>query len=151
MCPGENHLASLSLIFLICKMETKIWLILPLSGGFPGIAVVKNLPAMEEMQEMQVWSLAREDPLEKEMQHSPVFLSRGSHGQKSLVGYSPWGSKDSDMTEQLNTHVHAPITGKLSRFWIQNDPDCWSILIREIPRSEIIWSRGVEIYYMLIN
>ena len=64
MCPGENHLASLSLIFLICKMETKIWLILPLSGGFLGIAVVKNLPSMEKM---QVWSLAQEDPLEKEM------------------------------------------------------------------------------------
>ena len=25
------------------------------------------------------------------------------HGQKSLVGYSPWGHKESDMTEQLST------------------------------------------------
>ena len=28
------------------------------------------------------------------------------HGQKSLAGYSPWGHKESDTTEQLNTHVH---------------------------------------------
>ena len=26
------------------------------------------------------------------------------HGQRSLVGYSPWGRKESDMTEQLSTH-----------------------------------------------
>ena len=27
------------------------------------------------------------------------------HGQKKLAGYSPWGHKQSDMTEQLNTHI----------------------------------------------
>ena len=30
-----------------------------------------------------------------------VFLPGESHGQRSLEGYSPWGSKESDMTEQL--------------------------------------------------
>ena len=29
-----------------------------------------------------------------------------SHGGKSLVGYSPWGCKESDMTEQLHFHFH---------------------------------------------
>ena len=33
-----------------------------------------------------------------------VFLPGKSHGQRSLVGYSPWGHKESDMTE--NTHIH---------------------------------------------
>ena len=28
------------------------------------------------------------------------------HGQRSLVGYSPWGCKELDMTEQLSTHIH---------------------------------------------
>ena len=28
------------------------------------------------------------------------------HGQRSLVGYSPWGRKESDMTEQLSIHTH---------------------------------------------
>ena len=31
----------------------------------------------------------------------PVFLSRESCGQRSLAGYSPWGHKESDMTERL--------------------------------------------------
>ena len=32
-------------------------------------------------------------------QPTPVFLLGKSHGQKSLVGYNPWGHKESDMTE----------------------------------------------------
>ena len=33
-------------------------------------------------------------------QPTPVFLPGKSHGQRSLVGYSPWGCKESDMTEE---------------------------------------------------
>jgi len=32
-------------------------------------------------------------------QPTPVFLPAESHGQRNLAGYSPWGSKKSDMTE----------------------------------------------------
>ena len=35
-----------------------------------------------------------------------VFLPGKLHGEKSLVGYSPWGCKKWDMTEQLKTHTH---------------------------------------------
>ena len=35
-----------------------------------------------------------------------VFLPGESYGQKSLVDYSPWGRKESDMTEQLGTAQH---------------------------------------------
>ena len=34
---------------------------------------------------------------------TPVFLPGESHGQKSLVGYSPWGRKESDTTERLHS------------------------------------------------
>ena len=44
---------------------------------------VKNLPAM---QETQVQSLGREDPLEKAWQPVPVFLPGEFHGQRSLAG-----------------------------------------------------------------
>ena len=50
------------------------------------------------MQETWVQTLAWEDPLEKEMEISLVFLRGKSHGQKSLVGYSPWAAKESHMT-----------------------------------------------------
>ena len=32
---------------------------------------------------------------------TPIFLAGEFHGQRSLVGYSPWGHKESDMTERL--------------------------------------------------
>ena len=48
---------------------------------------VKNLPAM---QETQVQSLGREDPLERrEWLPTPVFLPGELHGQRNLAGYSP--------------------------------------------------------------
>ena len=34
-----------------------------------------------------------------------VFLSEQPHGQRSLVGYNPWGHKESDTTEQLSRHA----------------------------------------------
>ena len=52
--------------------------------------VVKNPPAV---QETWVRSLGWEDPLEKERPPTPVFLPGESHGQRSLVGYSPWGRR----------------------------------------------------------
>ena len=60
------------------------------------VQIVKNLPAA---QESQVQLLGQEDPLEKGMQPTPVFLPGKFHGQRSLAGYSPWGHKESDMTE----------------------------------------------------
>ena len=42
---------------------------------------------------MQVQTLGQEDPLEKKMATTPVFLPGKSHGQRSLVGYGPWGHK----------------------------------------------------------
>ena len=63
---------------------------------------VKCLPAMWET---QVRSLGQEDPLVKEWQPTPVFLPGKFHGLRSLVGYSPWGCKESDMTERLHFHI----------------------------------------------
>ena len=47
------------------------------------VQAVKNLPAM---QETQILSLSREDPMEKEWLPTPVFLPREFHSQRSLVG-----------------------------------------------------------------
>ena len=51
---------------------------------------------------MWVRSLVQEDPLEKGMQPTPISLPGKSHGQRSLVGYSPWALRKSDMTERLS-------------------------------------------------
>ena len=67
--------------------------------------MVKNLPAMQEMQETRVRSLGWEYPLEEGMAtHSSGLCLPGKfHGQRSLVVYNPWGHKESDMTEQLSS------------------------------------------------
>ena len=41
-------------------------------------------------------------PWRRSWQPTLVFLPEESHGQRSLVGYSPWGHKESDTTEQLH-------------------------------------------------
>ena len=44
-------------------------------------------------------------PWRRKWQPTPVFLPRKSHGQRSLVGYSPWGHKESDMTEHFSAEA----------------------------------------------
>ena len=45
-------------------------------------------------------------PWRKKWQSTPVLLPGKSHGQRSLVGYSLWGLKESDTTERLHFHFH---------------------------------------------
>ena len=54
---------------------------------------------------MRVRSLGREDPLEKEMATHSSMLAGKSHGQKSLVGYSPWDRKESDTSKTLQYYA----------------------------------------------
>ena len=44
-------------------------------------------------------------PWKRKWQPTPVLLPGKSYGQRSLVGYSPWGPKESDMTEGLSMHI----------------------------------------------
>ena len=60
--------------------------------------MIKNPPAM---QETWVRSLGLENPLENGMATTPVFLPGESHGQRSLVGCSPWDRKESITTERV--------------------------------------------------
>ena len=60
---------------------------------------VKHLPAMRET---WVRSLGQEVPLRRKWQPTPELLHRKPHGQRSLVGYSPWSCKESDTTEWLH-------------------------------------------------
>ena len=69
------------------------------TSDWPSWLTVKSLPAVWET---QVQSLGWEDPLEKEMVTHSSILAWRSHGWRSLAGYSPWGSRELDMTEQLH-------------------------------------------------
>ena len=60
--------------------------------------MVKIPPAMWET---WVQPLGGDDPLEEGMATHSVFWTGDSHGQRSLLGYSPWGHRESDTTERL--------------------------------------------------
>ena len=53
---------------------------------------------------MQIPSLGGKILWSRKWQPAPVFLPGKSHGQRSLVGYSPWGQRESDMIERPSTH-----------------------------------------------
>ena len=65
----------------------------------PVAQTIKNLPVTWE-----TWllSLVGKIPWRKEWLPTPVFWPEEFHGQRNLAGYSPWGCKESDTTEQLS-------------------------------------------------
>ena len=54
-------------------------------------------------------------PWRRKWPPTPVFLPGKSHGQRSWMGYSPWGCKESDMTEHIHTHMPTYIMKYLSQ------------------------------------
>ena len=73
--------------------------------GFPGGAVVKNLPAKagDSRDAESLIPGSGRSPWIRKWQPTPVFLPGKSHGQRSLAEWSPQSCKESDMTEQLST------------------------------------------------
>ena len=74
--------------------------------------IVKILPGM---QEVKVQSMTQENPLEKEMATTRVFLLE-FYGQRTLVDYSPWGCKELAMTKQL-TYTHTDEIMYITVWW----------------------------------
>ena len=58
-------------------------------------------------------------PWRRKWQPTPVFLPGKSHGRWNLVGYNPWGHKESDMTEWLHFHFQSLQVEKLATFGIR--------------------------------
>ena len=67
---------------------------------------------------------------------TPLFLPGELHGQRSLEGYSPWGRKESDTTEQLNHHYDQSHLLGLP----------WGQTVRSLPavQDTWVWSLGGE-------
>ena len=63
--------------------------------GFPGGSDGKDSPAMQDPWVGKI-------PWRRKWQPTPVILPGEFHGQRSLADCSPWGCKESGMTEQLS-------------------------------------------------
>ena len=78
------------------SLNPRFGLSIALPWGFLVTQMVKNLPALKEI---QVLSLGWEDPLDEEMATCSSVLAWRIHRQRRLMGYSPWDCKESDTTE----------------------------------------------------
>ena len=81
---------------------------------------------------------------------TPVLLPGKSHGQRSLVGCSPWGRKKSDMTEWLHFHFLSAawaglwMMGRIGFKWVQRE-GLWRLregCQRSSGRNKTFWGDG---------
>ena len=73
--------------------------------GFSGGSVVKNPPTNQHRRcEFDPW--VRKIPRRRKWPPTPVFLLGEFHGQRSLMGYSPWGLKRVRHDWMTNTHAY---------------------------------------------
>ena len=67
--------------------------------------MIKTLPAHAgDVKRCRFGPWVGKIPWRRAWKPTPVFLPGESHGQRSLVGCSPWGHTETDMTERLSTH-----------------------------------------------
>ena len=79
-----------------------------LLGGFPGGASGKESTYQCRRSKKSGFTpWVRKIPWSRKWQTTPVFLPGKFHGQRSLVGYGPWGSRELDLTEHVCMHVRA--------------------------------------------
>ena len=79
-----------------------------------------------------LFTIARTLKRRRQWHPTPVLLPGKSHGQKSLVGCSPWGRQESDTTERLHFHFSLSCIGEGN-----GNPLQWSCL--ENPRDGGVW------------
>ena len=94
--PNTGSTCILILDFAASKTVRNIYC---LSQGFPWWLSWYRICLQCRRPRFHPW--AKKIPWRKGWLSTPVFLPGDFHGQRSLVGYSPWGHKEPDMTEQL--------------------------------------------------
>ena len=80
--------------------------------GFSGCARGKELTCQcRRRQRRRFDSWVGKIPWRRKWHPTPAFLPGKSHGQRSLAGYSPWGCKESDMTEHTQKEKKSIMSG----------------------------------------
>ena len=123
-CSKPSTLLSVNNVLNFDYSHTWVLICTPLMHmmGIPGGSGIKNPPPK---QEIQILSLGiRKSPWKRKWPLTPVFLAGKSHGQRSLVDCSPWGSKESDTTERLNNKNADDVKHILKETGIQDHLTC---------------------------
>ena len=84
-----------------------LWAIPSISGASKVALLVKNHACQCKRDRRDGGSIwVRKIPWRRAWQPTPILLPGESHGRKSLLGYGPWGDKESDVLKQLSMHTH---------------------------------------------
>jgi len=103
-------------LLLIYFIYGSVYLLIPYSQFIPPSTFRVSQVAQ------QIQFLGQEDPLKKEMATHSTILAGKSHRQRSLVGYSPWGRKESEATE----HAYSfPFDNHKSVFYVGASVSVW--------------------------
>ena len=78
-----------------------------------------------------------------EWQSTPVFLPGESHGLRSLVGYSPWGYKESDTTDGLTLLYFVPLIYLSILSWLSHCHDYCALKLSGISSSVLFFSFNI--------
>ena len=88
-----------------------------------------NLP-MQEIQETWVQSWVGKIPWSRKWQPTPEILPEKSHGQRSLVGYSPWGHKELDTTDWAQRNSYC----------VYDSLNCWVMTNLPYLKFSVMWN-----------
>ena len=106
--------------------------------GFPGGAVVKNPPVSAgDARDTGSIPGSGKIPWSRKWQPTPVLFPGKFHGQRSLVGYSPWGHKELYTTECLHACAHTH-THTYTNFYIHKRTSCRLELWNLEPENALI-------------
>ena len=86
-------------------------------------------------------------PWRRKWQPTPVFLPTEFHGQRILAGYSPWGCKESDTTEQLSCFLLCPLPFLLPE--IQMRGPMWGHYLGDQKEWKMEWAWSLGADYLL--
>ena len=85
------------------QLSTHAFIFIISFWGLPRWLSGKESPCQSRRCRFDPW--VRKISWRRKWQPTPVFLPGESPGQRSLAGYSPWGHKESDTTEQWSTYA----------------------------------------------
>ena len=104
--------------------------------------MVMRLPAIWKA---RAGTLGWEDPLTKEMATHSNTLAWKFHGRRRLVGYSPWGFKELDMTEQLHFFTSLFLLNHLKSSFRYQDP---SVVKQASSKNKVILASSVLLLHL---
>ena len=97
---SERNDVSLFILILVSTVWVLLTTYLSIIPGFPGGSDGKSICLHGGRTGLDSW--VRKMPWRRKWQPTPVLLPGKFHGWRSLVGYNPWGRKESDTTELLH-------------------------------------------------